>query len=155
MIKVTVNHHGDHHHQQEQEQVEHIQKARVQYLIKGAPVSSFAVSSPDFLYANKHVSTKCLAQIHPKNTKLLPEEPGDDDSGSEMVAELLCLKSDVVVAVDNCFVADSCLVVSGGVAGGGGVAAGSYIVVGGGGDGDGGEAPHPPRSTYQTVNTSL
>ena len=71
-----------------------------------------------------------------------------------MVAEQLCLKSDVVAAVDNCFVADSCLVVSGGVAGGGGgVAAGSYIVVGG--DGDGGEAPHPPRSTYQTVNTSL
>ena len=69
-----------------------------------------------------------------------------------MVAEQLCLKSDVVVAVDNWFVADSCLVVSGGVAGGG-AAAGSYIVVGGGGDG--GEGPHPPQSTYQTVNTSL
>ena len=100
---------------------------------------------------NKRVSTKCLAQIHPQNTKLLPEEPGDDDSGSEMVAEQLCLKFDVVAAVDNCFVADSCLVVSGDVAGGGG--AGSYI--GGGGGDDGGEGPHPPRSTYQTVNTSL
>ena len=79
--------------------------------------------------------------------------PGDVDSGNEMVAGGLCSIFDVAVAVDNCFVADSCFVVSGDVAGDGGVAAGgSYIVVDGG---DGGEGPHPPRSTYQTVNTSL
>ena len=80
--------------------------------------------------------------------------PGDVDSGNEMVAGGLCSIFDVAVAVDNCFVADSCFVVSADVAGGGG-AAGSYIVGGVGGGGDGGEGPHPPRSTYQTVNTSL
>jgi len=83
------------------------------------------------------------------------EVPEDVDSCSEMAAGGLCSIFDVAVAVDNCFVADSCFVVSGGVAVDGGGAAGSYIVVDGGGGGDGGEGPHPPRSTYQTVNTSL
>jgi len=90
------------------------------------------------------------------------EEQGDDGSGSEMAAEL-CLISDAVAAADNCFAAaDNCLaaadscccfVVSADVAAAAGVAGVGGDVVDG--DGDGGEAPHPPCSTYQTVNTYL
>jgi len=65
-----------------------------------------------------------------------------------MVAEELCSISDAAAA-DNCFAADSCSAVSAAA----GVAGDSDIVDGGAGDG--GEGPHPPRSTYQTVNTYL
>jgi len=87
------------------------------------------------------------------------EGPGGDGSGSEMAAEL-CSISDAAAA-DNCFAAaDNCLaaadscccfVVSADVAAAAGVAGGG----GDGGGGDWGEAPHPPCSTYQTVNTYL
>ena len=71
----------------------------------------------------------------------------------------LCSTFDVV-ALDNGFVADSCFVVSADVAA---AAVGAAVGVGGsdivdgvvGGGGDGGEGPHPPRSTYQTINTYL
>ena len=72
----------------------------------------------------------------------------------------LCSTFDVV-ALDSGFVAGSCFVASADVAAAvvvGVVAAGvggSDIVDGGAGGGDGGEGPHPPRSTYRTINTYL
>ena len=90
-----------------------------------------------------------LAEKRTDVTKLLPE-PGDVELGSEKVEEELCLRSDVAV-LDNGLAADSCFLVSAD-AGGGGVGGGSDIGDGGGG---GGEGPHPPRSTYQTINTYL
>jgi len=69
-----------------------------------------------------------------------------------MVAEELCSISDA--AADNCFVADSCCLAVSAAAAAAGIGAGGSDIVDGGG-GDGGEGPHPPRSTYQTVNTYL
>ena len=75
----------------------------------------------------------------------------------------LCSTFDVV-ALENGFVAGSCFVASVGVVAAAVVGAGvgdSGIVdgvaggVADGGGGDGGEGPHPPRSTYQTINTYL
>ena len=71
----------------------------------------------------------------------------------------LCSTFDVV-ALENGFVAGSCFVASVGVVAAAVVGAGvgdSGIVdgVAGAGGGDGGEGPHPPRSTYRTINTYL